>query len=371
VKHIALLLPGLDRVGGAERQVLALAGGLRRRGWRVSLVLLSGLGAAASELSASGISLHSLGMRKGLADPRGWLRFHRWLRHERPDVVHAHLPHAAWLARWSRLFAPVPVLVDTLHSSAIGGRGRRIGYRLSRQFPHCVTAVSHAAASAYLQAGMIRAGRLAVVPNGIDVAEWHPYPSARTAIRRELGLGDAFLFLAAGRLEPVKDYPTLLHAMARVHASAFLLIAGDGWQREELAALAARLGLAGRIRFLGFQSELRPWMQAADAFVLSSRWEGLPMAVLEAAACAVPAIATDVPGTREAIVEGETGWLVPAGDPVALAEGMNRMIDLSPQERQAIGASARSFVSARFDLESVLDRWEALYEELLSGRPAN
>lgn len=372
MKHLALLLPGLDRIGGAERQVLLLAKGLRRRGWRISIVVLSGSGAAAaSDVAESGIPLHSLGMRKGLADPGGWLRFYGWLRCQRPDIVHAHLPHAAWLARWSRLFAPIPVLVDTLHSSWTGGPGKQLAYRLSRQFPDCVTAVSHAAASAHLQARTIVAGKLAVVPNAVDTAQWHPDPSTRAALRRDLGLGDAFVFLAAGRLEPVKDYPTLLQAMTGLRQSAGLLIAGEGYQREELTALAARLGQSDRVRFLGFQRDLRAWMQAADAFVLSSRWEGLPLALLEAAACALPAIATDVPGTREAVVEGQTGWLVPFGDPVALAYAMNRMSTTSLQKRQAMGASARCFVVARFGLEMILDRWEALYGELHSGgRPA-
>src|SRR6202453_3157581 len=129
MNHIALLIPGLDRIGGAERQVMLLAKGLRSRGWRVSVVALSGAGGeAAAELTAADVTFLSLYMRKGLADPRGWMRFNRWLRRERPDVVHAHLPHAAWLARWSRVAAPLRVLVDTLHSSSTGTLGRRVGY---------------------------------------------------------------------------------------------------------------------------------------------------------------------------------------------------------------------------------------------------
>lgn len=369
MRRLALLLPGLDRLGGAERQALLLAKGLRRRGWQISVVVLSGSGAAAaSELSEAGIPLHSLGMRKGLADPRGWLRFQAWLRSSRPDIVHAHLYHAAWLARWSRLFGPIPILMDTLHSSWTGGWSRRLGYRLSRRLPDCVTAVSQAVASAHLADGMALAGRLTVLPNAVDVAAWQPDAWVRAAARRELGLDGTFLFLAAGRLEPVKDYATLLGGMAGLSAaeppsarSAQLFIAGEGSQREELIAHSARQGLADRVRFLGFQPDLRPWMQAADAFVLSSRWEGLPVALLEASSCAVPAIATDVPGTREALVDGATGWLVPAGNPEALAAAMNRMLNLPIEEREAMGACGRRFVAERFDLETVLDRWEALY----------
>ena len=132
MSHVALIIPGLDRIGGAERQVILLAKGLRRRGWKVSVVALSGSGGdAAAELTAAGVEFVGLRMRKGLADPRGWFRFHRWIRRYSPDVVHAHLPHAAWFARWSRLAAPVRVVVDTVHSYSTGGIGRKLGYRWS------------------------------------------------------------------------------------------------------------------------------------------------------------------------------------------------------------------------------------------------
>ena len=144
MRHVALVIPGLDRIGGAERQVIVLAKGLVQRGWRVSVVALSGTGGSAGgELCDAGVAFLSLGMRKGLADPRGWIRFHRWLRQQAPDVVHAHLPHAAWMARWSRLGASVRVVIDTLHSSSTGTWGRSLGYRWSTWLPDKVTAVSH------------------------------------------------------------------------------------------------------------------------------------------------------------------------------------------------------------------------------------
>jgi glycosyltransferase involved in cell wall biosynthesis len=364
------MIPGLDRIGGAERQVILLAKGLRRRGWRVSVVALSGAGGdAAAGLIAAGAGFLTLQMRKGLADPRGWIRFNRWLRRERPDVVHAHLPHAAWLARWSRLGAPVRVELDTLHSCSTGATGRRLGYRWSGWLADRVTAVSHAAAAAHLSAGMVTPGKLLVLPNGVDVEEWRPDAPARNAVRRELGLEDEFLWLAAGRLEPVKDYPTLLAAMAKVPVPARLLIAGSGPLKDELLGLSVRLGLERRVRFLGFEPDLRRWMRAADGFVLSSRCEGLPMGLLEAAACALPAVATDGAGTSEVLVDGQSGWLTPAGDSAALAQAMMRMMLTPPEERSAMGERARQLAIERFSLEAILDRWEALYRELLQRNP--
>ncbi len=370
MSHVALIIPGFARIGGAERQVILLAKGLRRRGWRVSVVALSGTGGdAAAELIAAGIPFLSLGMRKGLADPRGWMRFHRWLRRESPDVVHAHLPHAVWLARWSRLAAPVRVLVDTLHTSSTGTLGRRLGYRLSGWCPDKVTAVSHAVAETNLSARMATEGKLVVLPNGVDVEAWRTDASIRTAMRRELGLEDEFLWFAAGRLDPVKDYPALLRAMVDVPEPARLVIAGGGPFENEMRRLSKEFGLEHRVRFLGFEPDVRRWMQAADGFVLSSRWEGLPMALLEAAACALPAVATDVPGTREAIVQGVTGYLAVAGSAIALQGAMTRMMQTPAEERKAMGERARQFVLERFGLEAVLDRWEDLYADLLKRNP--
>jgi glycosyltransferase involved in cell wall biosynthesis len=370
LNHVALVIPGLDRIGGAERQVILLAKGLRQRGWRVSVVALSGTGGdAASELIAAGAAFLSLDMRKGLADPRGWIRFNRWLRRESPDVVHAHLPHAAWLARWSRLAAPVRVVVDTLHSSSTGTLGRRLGYRWSGWLANRVTAVSRAVAEAHRSAAMAGEDKLTVLPNGVDMEAWRPDATVRTAVRRELGLHEEFLWFAAGRLDPVKDYPTLLRAMVEVPESARLVIAGSGPFESELRRLSREFGLERRVRFLGFEPDVRRWMLAADGFVLSSRWEGLPMGLLEAAACALPAVATDVPGTREVIADGQTGWLTPHGNAAALGAAMTRMMRTLSEERKAMGERARQRVIERFSLEAVLDRWEALYAELLQRNP--
>ena len=167
-------------------------------------------GQAAAELESLGVVYVSLGMRKGLADPRGWWRFHLWLRRNRPDIVHAHLPHAIWLARWSRLAAPIPLLVDTIHTSATGALGRRLGFRLSDWLSDSVTAVSEAAGRFALNARMASPRKLVVLPNCVDVEKWRPDAAGRAAVRRELGVTDEFVWLAAGRLDPVNLRPPIV-----------------------------------------------------------------------------------------------------------------------------------------------------------------
>ncbi len=371
-RHIALVIPTLDRIGGAERQVLLLAKGLGARGWRVSIVALAGYGeAAAAELKAAKAGFVSLRSRKGLLDPRGWIRFILWVRRAKPDVVHAHLASAGWLARWSRLFAPVPVVIDTLHGASTGSIWRRLGYRLSRSFPDHVTAVSRSVADLHLAAKVVTTHNFTVLYNGVDMEEWRRNEEMRAAVRREMGLDSQFLWIAIGRLEAVKDYPTLLKAMATLPRSVRLVVAGVGPMLGSLYHLSARLGLGGRVRFLGFDPNVKRWLQAADGFVLASRWEGLPMALLEASALGLPSVATDVPGIREVIEDGETGMIVPAMDVSALAWAMTAIMQIPAEERQLIGVGARQSIEERFSLQSALDHWEKLYEKLLQEKSGN
>jgi glycosyltransferase involved in cell wall biosynthesis len=146
-----------------------------------------------------------------------------------------------------------------------------------------------------------------------------------------------------------------------------LTIVGSGASEGALRALAEELGVAERVRFVGFQAEVRPWLLEADGFVLSSLWEGLPVSLLEAGACGLPAVATDVAGVREVLADGETGFVAAAEDADSLRRAMLRLMQMRPENRRAMGMDARRRIEERFGLESVLDRWELLYRVLLEG----
>jgi glycosyltransferase involved in cell wall biosynthesis len=274
------------------------------------------------------------------------------------------------MARISRLFAPVRVVLDTVHTPYMGGFTQQCMDRVTCGIPDCVTAVSQAVADACVAAGVMNAERVIVVPNAVDVQKMRPDAEERARVRHGLGLNGEFLWLSAARLEPVKDYPKLFQALAKLPPQAHLAIAGNGKQEAELHRLATSLGLTARIRFLGFQAEIRPWMQAADGFVLSSLWEGLPVSVLEAGACGLPSVATDTAGSRSILVEGWSGFLATPESPDALRAAMARLMSLTPEGRRAMGLDARKRATKEFSLDAVLDRWEALYCELLERNPS-
>jgi len=304
-----------------------------------------------------------------LLDLRGWWRLYNWLRQETPDLVHAHLAHAAWMTRAMRLLLPKLRIVDTLHSSSVGGPGRRLGYRVSDFLAGRVTAVSEAVAQAHLKEDLVDANKLTVIGNGVDTRQFWPDLAIHELMRQKLELGDGFVFLASGRLEEVKNYPLMLNALARLKEPATLVIAGEGSERPRLEAMVQALRLGRRVRFVGFTHELRNLLQTADGFLLSSHWEGLPMGVLEASACSLPSIVTDVPGTEEVVRHGVTGWRVMADNPDTLAAAMAALVRLPAATRRTMGQRARQSMMERYSLEAMLDRWETLYGSIMAARP--
>ena len=359
-----MVIPTVDQIGGAERQVLLLAKELSARGWQITVIALSGHGSiAADELSAAGVAYLSLSMRKAWIDPRGWLRYMDWVRRNRPLIVHAHLPHATWFARWVRLLAPVRVLIDTIHTSHTGSRGRQLGYRLSDWLSNHITCVSVAVAEAAIRTSMAKRMALrkdlSILPNGIVL------PPFTCPARKP----DPFHWIAVGRLVPLKDYPAILRAFATLPGEPSLKILGTGPEEPSLQSLAAQLGIRDRVHLAGFAQNIQPHLEAADAFVLSSRWEGLPVSVLEASAAGLPIVATDGAGTRETLLPGETGLLVPVGDAAALSTAMAAVMALPPDQRRRIGIRGRQFVEENFSLAQIVDRWEQLYNRLLTEHP--
>lgn len=367
--HIAYLIPTIDRVGGAERQLIELATGMARRGSQVTVIALSGHGGSAAHvLSANNVSFLSLDMRHGLADFRGWTALRRWIIAAQPEVLHAHLPHAALMARAIRLAAPVRVVAETIHSPAIGGISRLLLYRLSSHLPTVITAVSRAAAAPWLEAGMLHEAELAVIPNGINTACWRKDHESQHCSLLASTSPHKFNWLAVGRLDPVKDHETLLRAFALLPQYAHLTVAGSGPLEHSLRRLARELAIHNRVSFPGFQNDIRSLMQRADAFVLSSRWEGLPVALMEASACELPAVFTATAGCRE-LLPGSSIDPVLVADSRALASAMQKLMDLTPKERRQIGADARRRIVARFEINSVLSRFEELYCCLLAANP--
>ena len=357
--------------GGAEIQVSRLARGLARRGWKVAVVSMIRPEALVPELEAAGVAVHCLDMTPGVPNPLAILRLRRILNRFRPQIVHSHIAHANILSRVTRMITSVPVLVCTAHNTNEGGRMLMLAYRYTDWLADVTTNVSVAGVRRQVEMRSARPDRVQFMPNGLDLDHFRPDPALRAEARRGLNVGDKFVWLAVGRMEEAKDYPNLLNAFAALSArrpDAHLLIAGQGKLDGELRALAGGLGLADRVRFLGVRGDVAAVMNAADAYVMSSRWEGMPLVLQEAAAVGLVIVATDVGGNAEVVRHGESGHLIPAGDSQALATAMFDVMGLSPERRHEMGQLGRSYVESRFGMEQVLTHWETLYRGILEKR---
>lgn len=362
---LALLTTGLGR-GGAETQLVRVALGMRDRGWRVSVTSLLRPGPMAEPLERGGVPVASslLPSVRPLAIARAALG----LRRVRPDVLCAFMYHATLAATAAAPFVGRPAVVSSMRSPAFGRRGRDDVVASLARSQRIDAVVSNSQLAARGLDRKLPESMLHVIGNGLDFDEWSPDGSAAHRVRASLGAepGER-LFLAVGNWRWEKDYPTLLEAFRRLRGAeerpSRLLIAGRGEPDERSARLLAQLGAS--VVVLGARDDVRDLMRAADVFVLSSCSEGLPNVVLEAAATGTPVVATDVGGVRE-IVDASGSHVVPPEDPEQLAAAMAKTLSAADDQLQRMGTAARERARARFELEQVLDTWDALFRELAS-----
>ena len=354
-------------VGGAERQVVGLAERMAARGHGVALLVLKG---PAEEQWPTTLKTLHLNMRKSPASVlRGLWRARRFVRAFGPDVVHGNTFPGNMMARMLGLLHPSSTVISTIHNVYEGGWQRMAAYRMTDFLSHRTTAVSSTAARRYVRVGAVSAAKCVAVLNGIETAAPAEDATSQDAIsvealRGELGAANHFVWLAAGRVVPAKDYENLLQALVQVRLSegdTRLWVAGldETSEGERLRDLARRLGVEDAVSWLGLRRDLPKLFQAADGFVLSSAWEGMPLVVGEAMAMARPVVATDVGGVGELV--GSAGVIVPAKDATALAGAMREMQRRSPEERAGLGAAARERIRDGFSMEARADEWDELY----------
>jgi glycosyltransferase involved in cell wall biosynthesis len=376
--RILLVSTNLGLGGGAEEQVHQLALSLKRRAWTVGIISMLSPTNLPPELDGSGINLGTLAMKRGIADPRSVMRLARIIRRFKPDVVHSHMTHANLLARVARPFAHVPALVCTLHGSKMhsvrGGstRMRELGHRFTDRFADVTTTICGAAAESCVSDGAVPREKIRVLHNGVDTDRYRPRPDVRERMRRALGVQGKMVWLAVGRFELPKNYNLMIRsfsfALQHSRRDLVLLICGAGSMRAQVEAQVRELGIESHVQFLGVRRDVPDVMNAADAFVLSSDTEGLPMVLLQASASALPIVSTAVGGNAEIVQHNRTGFLTPRGDAMALADAMERMSCLNSFDRTRLGVAGRQYTHQNFGIEHIIDQWEELYHSLLTPK---
>jgi starch synthase (maltosyl-transferring) len=367
--RICFLITELDQ-GGAERALVRIATGLPRAEWDVTVICLGPEGPLAAPLREAGIPVDCLGVTS-ICSPRSLWRatfgLARLLKQIRPALLQTFLFHAGLAGRIAARPARVPMVVCGLR---VAERRSRWRLRLDRWTDWLVdrhVCVSQAVADFSQRESRLPAGKLVVIPNGVDFDRFH---EAEPADLSRFGIPDgAKVLLTVGRLDPQKAPLELVRIFAELaadHPEWHLLLVGDGLLRTELRQLIDAGGLGVRVHLAGWQADVPEIMRACDLFVLNSRWEGMPNVVLEAAAAGLPVIATRCEGVAEIIESGVSGVLVEVNQPqamrAALESAMTRQNDATARVSRL-----QQIVSEQFTWQSVISRYAALYRELLAA----
>jgi glycosyltransferase involved in cell wall biosynthesis len=356
-------------MGGQERVALDLANGQAADGHRVLTLSLSPEpeGPLAAEFRDRGLEIATVANRPG-RDPRLFIELARLFRNRKADVVHTHNPQPL-------LFAALPAkltragLVHTKHG-VNPDSGRRLAMRRAAgRLVDAFVAVSQPTADVAAERRECRAGRLHVVPNGIDLGRFSPDAVARREIRRELGIpDDAFAVGTTGRLWPEKGHAYLIKSVAPVLGDRFhLVIVGEGPERENLTRQIGALSRPGSVHLTGNRRDVPRVLAALDVFVLTSKSEGLPLVLPEAMAAALPVVATRVGGIPQVVEEGVTGFMIEYGD----EDGLRRRLVALDEDRHVAGkcgAMGRERSLDRYSARRMVADYLVLYRQVVDTK---
>lgn len=347
--------------GGGEVQVLLLLEGLREHG--VSQLLVAPRGSAVGAMARSrGIEVAEVSLAHPL-DLAGVVRLRRALRGA--DLVHLHTGRAAWLGALASSLAGIPRVITrrTMRRVRCGMRTR---FTWNSPLAH-PAAISHAIARVLAEGGVDPA-RIEVVPSAMDSTRVR-VEAGRTATRSALGLGGSdFAVLAVGKLAHGKGIDVLVRAMARIaDATVVLLLAGDGPEREALGQLAASLGIAQRVRFLGVRKDVGDLLAACDLFAMPSRHEGLGNAAMEAMGLERPVVASRAGGLAELVVDGSCGLLVEPEDDRGLALAIER-VRRDPALARRLAAAGNQRLDEGFRPHQMVASYLRIYHRALERR---
>jgi glycosyltransferase involved in cell wall biosynthesis len=370
-------------VGGAERVVSTLSKNIDRTSFDVFPFALYRSGPFFDELQMAGMGPRVLGLRRRsilsgplfLADMRKILGVLVALFQDLGiDIVHTHLGDSILLGILAAGRAKGPKVCATIHSIILNERSARWDLRkwcsesiLPRVLPRAdrIVAVSDEVARATAGQLKIPLERLLTIPNGIDGSRFKRERDVAT-MRQQFGLPtDKVVLVSVGRLRKEKGFPVLLSALKRIPQDQrpLTIILGDGPDKMDLHRLTTQYGLTESVRFLGNRTDVAEYLQASDIFVMSSLWEGLPIALLEAMACGLPVIVTRVGGNPEVVEEDRSGILVPPGDGESLAQAILRLVN-DPAQRTRFSKAAYERIESKFGLKSFVEAHENMYATL-------
>ncbi len=356
--RVAHLIGSLN-IGGAENQVTMLLNALDPEQFERHVITMSESAQGFRAMLAGDVKYFCMHYRRRSA-LISLYHLYRYIKDHRIDVLHCHMYHAAVKGALVGRLATVPLILVSEHGKNTWKRWwhRVIERQLVSRWASVRVAVSEDIRQLRIEKDGIRADSVILMPNAVDTSVML---SNNTAAPKKLG--------SLGRLVDAKDFTILFQAVKILNGQGYdvsLEIAGDGIERESLEKAVSELGLQAVVSLPGIQNG-REFLSSIDMFVMSSKREGAPVALLEAMAHGLPIVATAVGGIPETIKDGKEGLLSPPGQPEALAVNIARMID-DQALRVRLGKSAREKVESCYGIENIVSEWETLYEKKLAMR---
>jgi glycosyltransferase involved in cell wall biosynthesis len=363
---IAYIVTRADPIGGAQIHVRDLAAAMRDRGHSV-VVLVGGSGPFLDDLAARGLDTvvlrHLTVPIRPLQDLRALREIRAALVDFAPDLVAAHSAKAGVIGRMAARLLRIPVVVTTHGWSFTTGVPplRAAVYRGIERLTSPFSAGTTITVSEYdrqlaLQAGVLPEGRMVTVHNGMpDIAPSLRAEPARTPVR----------LVMVARFGPQKDHPTLLRALAELRDLRWELnLVGEGPLTAQTQALAASLGIAERVHFLGQRLDVDRILAASEISLLVTNWEGFPLSILEAMRAGLPVVASAVGGVGESVRDGQTGYLVPRGQVAPLRDRIRALLT-DGQLRARMGSEGRAVYEREFTLDHTVSKTLAVYGAVL------
>lgn len=358
-------------IGGTERQAVELLKRLDRDRFDIRLAVLRNEGPFYREIEAIFPTVPRFPL-KSFYDANAvkqLSRLRRLMARDKIDILHAHDFYSSFIGAAAARLARVRVIACQRHLKLSDSRAHEFGTRLIHRLAHRVLVNSEAIRDRIIEVGSARIGKITVIRNGVlDAPESNN--QTRDQIRRELRLtANAKLIGMVARLQPVKGHRFFIDAAASVlrdQPNVHFVLVGDGPLRSEIETRIAQCGLTDRMHLLGDRTDVARLVAGFDLLVLASLHEGLPNAVMEAMAAGVPVVATAVGGTKELIIDGESGYLTPPSDSAALANRITHALR-DDENRAKITSAARSRINAEYGMDRMVDSVERVYDELMGG----
>lgn len=372
---ITHIISGLN-TGGAETMLYKLLSNIDRTKFELKVLSLTDIGSIGKKIEKLGISVKALDMKRGVPDPRYVFRLAAILKKEKPDLVQTWMYHADLIGGLAaKLVRNIPIVWNIRHSNLNPEGNKKTTIltakacaKLSKTIPKKIICCSEASFKVHSELGY-EEEKMIVIPNGFDLDAFKPDTEARYSVRRELRIpDDATIIGMVARFDPQKDHKNLIDAagvLCRSNKNIHFILCGDRITNDnkQLAKWIQEHNLQVNFHLLGLRAGIARITTAFDIASSSSYGEGFPNVVGEAMSCEVPCVVTNVGDS--AYIVGITGIVVPPKNPLAMAKAWEKLIKLPVEEIKILGKLARKRIEDNFEISSVVNQYEVLYNKIL------